>query len=266
MRKIESSELHPILLNMGRIFHEICVRNNIKYWMLGGTQLGAVRHKGFIPWDDDMDFGIMDSDWQRLVEALDRELPQEYKCRTRFNYTGSFSNTLKIEDTRTVINPNPHSIDDIDNIGVNIDIFPMVHTNNDKSMFSRNWITARLITLQYWRFYDYSNRGFVSILSNLTKLLGFWLKKGMITDFVNKYTLPSKGSYIANFWGSWTLKEIIQKDIMGEPILQEFEDTSFYGVADTDKYLFQLYNNYMELPPEEKRHLHIHDMFWKELQ
>lgn len=263
MRKIEANELHPILLNMGRIFHDICVRHGIKYWMLGGTQLGAVRHKGFIPWDDDMDFGIMDSDWKQLVEALENELPEVYRCRTRYNYTGTFSNTLKIEDTRTIINPNPSSDKEIDNIGVNIDIFPMVYTNENKFIFSRNWITARLITLQYWRFYDYSKRGCISILSKMIKILGFWLKKGMITDFINKYTLPSKGDYIANFWGSWTLKEIIHKDIMGQPTLQRFEDTSFYGVVDTDKYLCHLYNNYMELPSTEKRHLHIQDMYWK---
>lgn len=263
MEKILPNELHTLLLDIGKQFHEICVRNNIQYWMLGGTQLGAVRYGGFIPWDDDMDFGVLDEDWERLVEALNKELPDIYRCRTRVNYTDMISNTLKIEDVRTLINPTNNSQKVEENIGVNIDIFPLVYTNGRKDVFSRNWFIARLITIQYWRFYDYSNMGFTSLLSNLVKLFGFWLQRNDITRFINRFMLPSKGNYIANFWGSWTLKEIIHKDVFGSPKLQKFEDTEFYGVSDVHAYLEHLYNDYMSLPPADKRHLHIINMYWK---
>ena len=58
MNKLNIDEVHQILLGIGKEFHRICTINNIPYYMIGGTQLGAIRHGGFIPWDDDMDFGI----------------------------------------------------------------------------------------------------------------------------------------------------------------------------------------------------------------
>ena len=57
-KTISLPECHNILLNIAIDFHNTCAKHNIPYYMLGGTQLGAVRHKGFIPWDDDMDFGV----------------------------------------------------------------------------------------------------------------------------------------------------------------------------------------------------------------
>lgn len=78
--------------------------------------------------------------------------------------------------------------------------------------------------------------------------------------------VKNKGQYIVNYWGRWILKEVIHKDIMGEPNLQNFENTQFYGVSDADAYLKSLYRDYMALPPVDKRNLHIHGMFWKNNQ
>ena len=76
MREItDIKECHEILLGIAKQFVEICDKHNIKYYMLGGTMLGAVRHKGFIPWDYDMDFGVMRKDFDALMSALNKELP-----------------------------------------------------------------------------------------------------------------------------------------------------------------------------------------------
>ena len=74
MRKLNVDEIHSELLKIAIVFHSICEKYSIKYYMLGGTMLGAVRHKGFIPWDDDMDFGIMRKDIDGLVEECKKEL------------------------------------------------------------------------------------------------------------------------------------------------------------------------------------------------
>ena len=57
-KELSIEELHQIVLNIGKEFHKICINNNIPYYILAGTMLGAIRHKGFIPWDDDIDIGI----------------------------------------------------------------------------------------------------------------------------------------------------------------------------------------------------------------
>ena len=78
MRKIEDiKELQSILLDIAKEFHRICTMYEIPYYMVGGTQLGAVRHKGFIPWDDDMDFGVPRVYFEKLKVLLEESLPDK---------------------------------------------------------------------------------------------------------------------------------------------------------------------------------------------
>ena len=77
MRQIRNvEEIHHILLNIAAAFHQICIKHDIPYCMLGGTMLGAVRHKGFIPWDDDMDFAVPREYYEKIIELLEQELQQ----------------------------------------------------------------------------------------------------------------------------------------------------------------------------------------------
>ena len=75
MKKMTLDEIHLTLLDIAKEFDRICVKHNIPYYMIGGTMLGAVRHKGFIPWDDDMDFGVPVEYYEELQRILDKELP-----------------------------------------------------------------------------------------------------------------------------------------------------------------------------------------------
>lgn len=76
MKEITTAqELHGILIELGEVFHRICMKHHLTYYMLGGTMLGAIRHKGFIPWDDDMDFGMPRADYERLKQLLAAEIP-----------------------------------------------------------------------------------------------------------------------------------------------------------------------------------------------
>lgn len=76
--KILVSDVHRVLLEMIKMIDEICRRNDIPYFLNGGSALGAVRHKGFIPWDDDLDIGMMLEDYKRFIEVLKKELPEDY--------------------------------------------------------------------------------------------------------------------------------------------------------------------------------------------
>ena len=77
-KTISLPECHSILLNIATAFHNICVAHNIPYYMLGGPQLGAVRHRGMIPWDDDMDFGVPREYFEQLKQILSTELQSSY--------------------------------------------------------------------------------------------------------------------------------------------------------------------------------------------
>ena len=135
--------IHEILLKIAESFHQVCENNKIQYYMLGGTMLGAIRHKGFIPWDDDMDFGVMAEDWPKLIEALNKDLPQYYRIRDIKNTKGISNPSIKIEDVRTIIRESDKA-GESDVIGINIDIFPLNYTNGKKSFFSKNGIIENL--------------------------------------------------------------------------------------------------------------------------
>ena len=80
IKELTFEELRHHLLEIAKAFDAVCRKNNIPYYMLGGTMLGAIRHKGFIPWDDDMDFGVPRKYFDTLIEIFERDLPSKYNA------------------------------------------------------------------------------------------------------------------------------------------------------------------------------------------
>ena len=263
MRKItDVNELHSILLDMAKTFHDICVKNDIPYWMLGGTMLGAVRHKGFIPWDDDMDFGIPRTDFERFLDVAKYLLPPQYELLTFKNSERILTDTAKIVHKETVIRE-VFVEDSLPPIGINIDIFPIDPANNNFHLFSKNRMIALLLKLQGYRFLSHKGRPiFRQFAVLMVKGLFCWLKKSTLIDLINSHLIAKEGPNLANHFGAWGTKENVPKEYMGTPKLYTFEDVMFYGVEDPEKYLKRLYNNYMDLPPEDERHFHIQEMCW----
>ncbi len=250
-----TSELHNRALDLGKCFHRICVENAIPYYMLGGSMLGAVRHKGFIPWDDDMDFGVEREYFDKLIEILNKQLPEIYRIISKDNVKGFYGGFIKIEDARTLVK---ERLTDF-KYGVSIDVFPLDRTNNDFSFFSKNKIINTLYKLQNYRFYWLKEYSFPKrLISLFLHIIHFPCNKHFIYRIINKHLLTNNGDYIANHYGAWGMKETVAVKTMGEPTLYNFEDTQFYGVENYDDYLISLYgNNYMQLPPEDKRLIHI---------
>ena len=101
MRQITLRECQLEILSIAKIFHEICVKNGIPYYIIGGTQLGAVRHKGFIPWDDDIDFAVPRKYYDNLEPILEKELDPVYRVLTYKNVSNPFD-FMKVENTKTL--------------------------------------------------------------------------------------------------------------------------------------------------------------------
>ena len=263
MRKITAEELHKTLLDIAKEFDKICRKNDIPYYMLGGTMLGAVRHKGFIPWDDDMDFGVMRPDFERLKEALKAELPERYEAISMDNSDAVFYDILKVSDRRTLIKE-LFKGNCKDELGVNIDVFCLDYTNSNKSIFSRNWY---ITTLKKILDYKYSNLGLrpfhKDLLAVAVKVVMCPFSRESIVKYIREHLVKNNGDHVANFYGAWALGEIVPKEWMGTPKPYAFEDTELMGVADAHRYLTSLYGDYMELPPEDKRHIHIENMWFR---
>lgn len=244
---VDLKEIHARVLQIAKEFSAIMSRNFIPYYMLGGSMLGAIRHKGFVPWDDDMDFGIPRPYYLKAISLLENELPSHYHLLKATNGEVVYDG-CKIEDSRTVV----------EEIGVsgfqrglNIDIFPLDVSNNKWGVLSRNWWIKHIMGVNLYKYLwpDSIKERIVAIFVRMFPR-NFFIK-------IARKLLRSEGNFFINYGGYWGAKEIVSRDIMGKPTLYHFCDTFFYGSQDYDGYLKCLYDNYMELPPIDKRHCHI---------
>ena len=250
-----------ICLSMAKEMHRICVANDIPYYMIGGTLLGSVRHRGFIPWDDDMDFGIPREHYERAIRTFKKELKQPYVCITNEDNDSQLLESCKIMDTRTIIKQ-----DDVyykSPLGVFIDIFPFDYSDGKTGLFS-NYLNIRtLIRLQNFRFTHVVGRSIpLRILSFFVKAILYPLNRNFIPRFIKNHLVQKNGDYLINHYGIYAKKEITPSKHIGTPKLMDFEDTQFYGVEDHDAYLSLIYGCYMQLPPENKRHIHLLDIYY----
>lgn len=259
-KTIDIQELHDILYEMANKFHEVCQRHDIDYYMLGGTMLGAVRHQGIIPWDDDMDFGVPRERFSDLKTILAEELPSHYKVVDLIKWDHHASPTIKIEDTRTHIKEIGKDVGQ----GIFIDVFPLDRTNDDKSFFSRNALIQNLVRIDQYRDTKLQrDTAAKMIVGYAARVLFFAFPNLCFLKKAEKIASQGKGDFCANHFGFWRMKEIVPIDIFKGRTLYKMGPLELYGVGDYDRYLKSLYGDYMQLPPENKRHIHITEMYWK---
>ncbi len=259
--------LHAVDLEIVKEVVSICDRHGFKYYMLGGTMLGAIRHKGFIPWDDDIDLGIPRKDYEQFLEVAPRELSLHlkvvnYKTDPQYHYyiTRILDTETKVEEER-IGNDNRYT-------NASIDIFPIDGTPNNsilrKIYFFRVLYHRALMSLCYKDSIDRKRSR-----SRAEKVL-LWIMERipvekMTTPFKQKEKIDKllrrqkvEGSqYIGNIMGAYRTREIVPAEFYGEGKMYPFEDIELRGMDLADDYLKFTYGDYMKLPPEDKRKTHF---------
>lgn len=260
MKKIDINECHKLLLGIAKEFDRICSKHNIPYYMLGGTMLGAIRHKGFIPWDDDMDFGVPREHYDKLINILERELPERYKCYTYKNNKAVKSPFFKITDTTTRINDPRIDLPIEEQIGINIDIFPLDYCKPNDIRIKK---IHRIEKIRQVIFINPPVKStFKLLIKRILRILSPVSNTYLTNKSISIASKLEKGNCIGNIFGRWKEKEIVPAEWYGINTRYKFEDTTLCGIKDYDKYLTHMYNNYMLLPPEGTRFCHTDEMFY----
>ena len=147
MEKLGINAVQQRLFAIATTVDTICKKHGIPIYMILGTLLGAVRHKGFIPWDDDMDFAVPYQYYPELISILNKELPDGMRCLTYDKSESYQIPWIKIEDTTTKVMDKALNVGEDKMPGLNIDIFPLVSCQKENSLHTirkiQRWIRIK---------------------------------------------------------------------------------------------------------------------------
>ncbi len=256
--------VQKIQLEMAFEVKRICDLRGIKYFLIGGTLLGAVRHKGFIPWDDDIDMGMLRDDYEKFIECAEKDLGEGYRLQTWHNDEGMGTASAKIRKNETMF-VELISANAAGHKGVYIDIFPF--DNVPAGRFARmmhnlqTYILKRIVLLrtgyELWLVPGGSNAVLKKPVCRLLLFFSGWMSRGtaiqMMEKQMKKYNkcgseriVPIGGAYGYE-------KETIERNWIANLVPLHFESGEFLCPGAYRCYLEKLYGDYMKPPPEEKR-------------
>lgn len=256
---ISQDELKAIELDILKNVDQYCKDNKLTYYLAYGTLLGAIRHNGFIPWDDDIDIKMPRKDYERFIESFSLKGFSVYSHRHTKNYLYPFA---KVSNDKTVLIEKSHR-KPFEGLGVYIDVFPVDNLpdnrvlryictgisrifryiyisktiNVDKTQKISRYVTSKLIRL-------------VTSLISTHSILLMWDK--LLMKYQN-----NKQFLGCMVWG-YGKREVMRSEEVLPPSHAYFEGCQFSAPYNADYYLKTLYNDYMKLPPTEKQVTH-HD-------
>lgn len=265
MKELTVKEMQKCAFAILKQVSSICEENGFRYTLAYGTLIGAIRHQGFIPWDDDIDIMMPRPDYDRFIDYCKCH-PQNLGDLQIFNIDTCKDYPYmitRVSDTKTFL--------EVDNektygIGVFIDIYVLDGAGKDMNEAMKKMDATKVYPslIFYSTRKHYSAKNTEGFKKKLMKLPAFMLakfigKQRLISILLKKIdkTNYEKSSYVACLlWSTYKEKEILPKKMFEEYIDVTFENCSFKAIKDYDIYLRNYYGNYMELPPVEKRIAH----------
>lgn len=257
-----------IMCEVIKIFKE----HNLDYFLIAGTLLGAVRHGGFIPWDDDVDIGVPRKSYDLFLEKYAKELPARYKVQNFKTNTDAKYYVTRILDTHVEVEEIRDESKEGAKTYASIDLFPIDGTPNNK--VKRKLFVYRILFLRMLASFSQSSnidmarkRGAVErLLVNVAKSIPFdkFLNRANIYSTIDNILKknPVEGSnYVGSIMGAYREKELFLGEYIEKLKYVEFNGVPFLVPYDDDKYLRHMYGNYMEIPDrgeiEAKRHYNV---------
>ena len=259
MKQMTTKDIQQVCLEILKDVHEFCVKNNIKYTLQGGSLLGAIRHGGFIPWDDDIDIAMPRPDYDRFCKTYHSDNPYKLVCfeNDKENCFVGYARVCETEKTYVDCSMFPWTNY---SVGVWIDVFPLDGALDDYSSEEkrnkeiwRMWANSLRVRRSY-RSFDLE-KGFFNKLKLVGRKLVFGRKRyiGTLIKKCKEIPYGSTRHYSNLVFPGYKMNEYHRTCVMDECILHKFEDSAFYIMKDYDEALTEKFGNYMELPPLDDR-------------
>ena len=271
--RLSLEELQELETEILKVFRKFCDENNLRYYLCGGTLIGAIRHKGFIPWDDDIDVMMPRPDYEKFLMNNQNGKLDKYRRIDNLNFNEmAYSSVIRIFDIRTKVEFKELMFKK--QFGCWIDVFPLDGLSSNSVMrfvhcrFARfiQDITilcdTRLGAKRRSKIYTIAQYRLLPLIP-FVRLVGHkkWIE---IMD-----RLSQKHSYIASEYvgvleGRAIEKEAMKKEKMEPPVLVDFCGEQYTAMANYDEYLTNLYGDYMT-PPDDagKESRHIIEVYWR---
>ncbi len=259
-------DLQLIEFGILKKFKELCDKHNLTYYLIGGTLLGAVRHKGFIPWDDDVDVSMPRPDYAKFISIAQNELEEPYRLVTKEIDPSIVCSFARMIDKRIKVKTEYTKSPQVNYAG--IDVFPMdaMPENKFHYFFRKYHILFRRKLFVISEFNDAAcitkdRRGLekaIFILIDKCKLERLFNSMRQFRAYhrvLTKYPYD-RGRYVGQLLGGYIYKYMMEREVYEPGKELEFEGELFRVPENYDALLRNLYGDYMMLPPEDKRDKH----------
>ena len=251
------------LLEILLVIQDMCRQHGLKYYLVDGSLIGAVRHKGFIPWDDDMDIAMPRDDYEALIQNCRAWLPSRYEFICFENDPAYPLHFGKIQDRESTLVERPHLFY---LGGIYVDIFPI--DGAPEGALTQRLYQARYNYLRKMLYFchrdpyrhGHGTSSWLPLLARKMRTMHQWQEQVkhqmMLYDF--------KTSRLAAVNHNDGLGSMVDREaVLGDPTPIEFEGTTVWGMKDNHSYLTQLFGDYMTPPPPNK--IHQHNFFYMDL-
>lgn len=259
---IEQIELKDIQKSILKDIAGFCSENNIKYFVSYGSLIGVIRHKGYIPWDDDIDISMYRPDYDRFFKLYnERESPyRAISHEIDSDYSLPFG---KVHDSRTEMHETMYKRDIF---GVYVDIFPIDGCDEKGKIMERNLLWSRFLNTKK-AVYDKKRTFSKNLIIALGKLVLFPISINRILQEISnnarKYPYET-AQFVGNVVAPYGTMEVFSKSDIEELTSDVFEGLEISIPHNYDLYLKKIYGNYMKLPPiEEQVSHHTFKAWWK---
>ena len=273
MREYDPAELRALQLcelEILRDFIAVCERNDIQYFGVAGTGIGALRHGGFIPWDDDIDVCVLYRDYPRLMRLIEEEFPDKYEVVNAEKYRDCpILNTHIVMKGTRFVEPGFGKLDFPQ--GVFLDVFPLFTVPADEKkrrrQSSKAWFYGKLLILRHMAFPRLPFKGAKAKLAHCVTAAAhvfvsvFWTHKRLYNKIMRICTKHEGEKTGVNEWFFDTKKHAgVYTDEVIFPLRRiRFEDVDMCFPNKLEQRLTEVFGDYMKLPPPEKRHNHCPD-------